>query len=110
MDKNTFGSSEEFKSLVAITNLMELLGVKEKNKVGGFLTKFSEIVKSVDIITNYSHKSYVLELIKIDYTNRLDGFDRIGKYDSILISHLKCYVHGKVKSTLRKHLANNVKQ
>lgn len=91
MDKNTFGDSEKYKSLIFITERISELEKNDKAYISKFISDFNKLVNDIIVI---GYEEYVLKLIKQDYLMRVENL----KYDYKLKAYLKNYINAKIKN------------
>lgn len=97
IDNDTFGNSNMFKSLKCINEHIEKNNLPQ---IKTFLAKANEFCKDIDD-SNIKHKEYIFKLLKNNLLSQIDSM--IEKYDVVLLSHLKCFISGKINSLINKH-------
>lgn len=93
---NKFGSSENYKMLVYLTEKHDELDLKRKTYITTFINEFNTLMKllsnsNVDIKT----KDYMFDLVRKDYIGKVDELHN--KYDEKFLSFLKNFIYAKTK-------------
>lgn len=106
MDVNTFGCSEKYPALVALTVNISELNKKDKSFISSFIVDFNKLLKNLKI-ENQKDKLYLLDLIHNDYKDKVDFIYKRKKIPSNLITHLLNYITAKIRE-LKRGEKNNV--
>lgn len=96
MDKNTFGNSEQFKSLVGLTDIISRLPENKKARISSFIEEYNSVCKHIESIPDQRFKNYVIKTVKVDYRTRVQ--DMWLKYEPILLTHLQNFIKAKLNS------------
>ncbi len=96
MEKNTFGSSDKIKSLVFLTEKIDLLDKNKKGYVSSLINDFNRVVKETNQhVKNTQLKKYFFKLILHDFESKLDKMK--SSYDKNIISYLRNFFVTKLK-------------
>jgi hypothetical protein len=101
MDKGTFGSCDQYRMLEFLTEKISLMEVKSKNYLSSVIQDINNIVKKTNTIEDGEFKNYVLELIDIDLSNRINNHVK-NKYEEKIFSYLMNYLNAKIKNAKQK--------
>ena len=96
MDKGTFGSSSEYKTLEFLTEKIEIMDEKKKTYISRFISDINKLSSQLKYIRDDKVKNYIVKLIKDAYNKRTD--DLLEKYDEKIVSYLKNYIKAKLKN------------
>ena len=99
MNVDTFGDPIKFPSLIAVTDRIKLLPKSQQGYFSRFISRFNNMCSYLDKCEPSYNKEYLLHLLKTEQTSVLEAKGT----DSILISHLRCYVHTKIKILLKSN-------
>jgi len=65
-----------------------------------FLAKANDFCKDIED-SNIKHKEFVFKLLKNELLFQIDSMT--AKYDVTLLTHLKCFINGKINSLIKKY-------
>lgn len=101
MDKDTFGSINQYKMLEFLTEKISLMDEKNKNYISSVIQDFNTVIKKCDMIEDISFNNYVLDLICNNLNERIETHIK-GKYEEKIATYLKNYLNAKIKNSKRK--------
>jgi len=124
MTKLIFDSTEKYKSIGEINDIIETLDDKSRKKFSEFiyhfnktLNQFGFVVMGKNLLLQLNTQLYLLQLVKADYKlklneiqlrvflrNNKDELDDIKIYR--LISLLRCYTTGKIRNMKNRLIAD----
>lgn len=96
MDKDTFGSIEQYKMLDFLRQKISLMNNKDKRYISTLILRFNSIIKKSESINDILFKSYILDLIHQNFMKKINN--NKSKYDEKVISYLKNYIKAKIKN------------
>jgi hypothetical protein len=96
MDKATFGSPEEFKTLPFIMEKIEVLKQnKQRDSVSVLLREFNYMCKQLCQVKDKNFFIYTKKLIRQDFIKRIESLN--GIHEKILLNYVQNYVVTKLK-------------
>ncbi len=100
MDKDTFGSVEQYRMLDFLTEKISLMEPKHKGYLSSVLEDINTVVRKAKIIRDPKFHDYVLDLVYADYSDRVTTNIK-GKYDEKIFTYIMNYLNAKVKNAKR---------
>ena len=98
LDKNTFGSNLEYRTIGKITDFINSLEEKHKNYLGSFICDFNKVMKDLKYTKLLRYTNiFLFETIKKEYLERLKVLEN--KYDHYFVSHLRNFIVAKLRRT-----------
>lgn len=101
MNKETFGSSHQYKMLEFLTEKISSMDDKHRNYLSSVIEDINSITKKTEEIADIPFKNYVLNLIYVDLKKRIREHI-LNKYDKKIVSYLENYLHAKIKNTKQR--------
>ena len=96
MDKATFGSPKEFKTLEFITEKIEILKQnKQRDSVSVLLREFNYMCKQLRQVKDERFFIYIKRLIKQDFIKRIEDLNDV--HEQILLNYVQNYVVTRLK-------------
>jgi hypothetical protein len=102
MNVDTFGDPNKFPIINIIAERINLLPKNQKKYFSKFIGRFNEMCSYLNKGQPSYIKEYILHLIKTEQTSTLTSLKEKG-IDPVLISHLNCFVHTKIKILIKEN-------
>lgn len=100
INPDTLGDVKKYACLVGLSNLINELNQKDREKVLGFLSKFNLICNKSERIEDLEFRHYVLNLIRETYKQKLKNFSE--RFGEGVASHTSNYIAARLKMMIQE--------
>lgn len=96
MSKTLFGSSEKYKMLDFLNEVVSNLERNRRVYLTTFVQQFHELIKGLETIQDARIRSYLCQLVHFDYFLRTSKME--GKYEKRIITYLQNYIKARIQN------------
>jgi hypothetical protein len=101
MEKETFGSTNQYKMLDYLTEQISVMHPRRKSYICSVIANFNLAIKKTSLINDKLFRNYLIDLIHNDYKEKINEF-MVDKYDEKVITYLINYFKAKKNNSIIK--------